>query len=114
MGLDPRTLGSQPEWKADAQPQSHPDIPLLFLDRFVGPVALGHPDTPTVPWRRREQRRERVSAHGGEEIRRQGRHDKPLKRNKFCRGEVKVPLCVSVNHLVLWTGCRGKWGMPWL
>ena len=27
-GLDPRTLGSQPEPKAAAQPLSHPGIPL--------------------------------------------------------------------------------------
>ena len=33
MGLDPRTLGSGPELKADAQPLSHPGIPsLLFLN----------------------------------------------------------------------------------
>ena len=31
-GLDPRTLGSYPEPKADAQPLSHPGIPIfLFL-----------------------------------------------------------------------------------
>ena len=29
-GLDPRTSGSQPEPKADAQPLSHPGIPHLF------------------------------------------------------------------------------------
>ena len=28
MGLDPRTPGSHPEPKADAQPLSHPGIPL--------------------------------------------------------------------------------------
>ena len=28
MGLDPGTLGSQPELKADAQPLSHPGVPL--------------------------------------------------------------------------------------
>ena len=27
VGLDPRTPGSQPEPKADAQPQSHPGVP---------------------------------------------------------------------------------------
>ena len=26
-GLDPRTLGSRPESKADAQPLSHPGVP---------------------------------------------------------------------------------------
>ena len=31
MGLDPRTLGSQPEPKADAQPLSHPAAPHLVL-----------------------------------------------------------------------------------
>ena len=31
QGLDPRTLGSHPEPKADAQPLSHPDDPGLFL-----------------------------------------------------------------------------------
>ena len=28
-GLDPRTLGSHPEPKADAQPLSHPGIPTI-------------------------------------------------------------------------------------
>ena len=33
-GLDPRTLGSQPGPKADAQPLSHPGAPIyLFLNR---------------------------------------------------------------------------------
>ena len=33
VGLDPRTLGSQPKLKADAQSLSHPGIPqLLFLE----------------------------------------------------------------------------------
>ena len=27
VGLDPRTLGSQPELKADGQPLSHPGVP---------------------------------------------------------------------------------------
>ena len=27
VGLDPRTAGSHPEPKADAQPLSHPDVP---------------------------------------------------------------------------------------
>ena len=30
-GLDPRTPGSHPELKADAQPLSHPGIPRSFL-----------------------------------------------------------------------------------
>ena len=29
-GLDPRTLGSRPEPKADAQMLSHPGIPMTF------------------------------------------------------------------------------------
>ena len=29
VGLDPRTPGSHPEPKADAQPQSHPGVPLM-------------------------------------------------------------------------------------
>ena len=29
VGLHPRTLGSCPEPKTDAQPLSHPDVPLL-------------------------------------------------------------------------------------
>ena len=28
--LDPRTRGSRPELKADAQPLSHPGVPILF------------------------------------------------------------------------------------
>ena len=37
MGLDPRTLGSGPELKADAQPLKHPGAPQgEFLDTQVG------------------------------------------------------------------------------
>ena len=32
VGLDPRTLGSQPEPKADGQPLSHPGAPLKALE----------------------------------------------------------------------------------
>ena len=33
-GLNPRTLGSQPEWKADAQPLSHTHVPqqIVFIE----------------------------------------------------------------------------------
>ena len=31
VGLDPRTLGSHPEPKVDAQPLSHPGIPKLWI-----------------------------------------------------------------------------------
>ena len=31
MELDPRTPGSCPEPKADAQPQSHPGVPLIVI-----------------------------------------------------------------------------------
>ena len=31
MGLNPRTPGSQPEPKADAQPLNHPSTPSLFF-----------------------------------------------------------------------------------
>ena len=36
VGLNPRTLGSRPEPKADTQPLSHPDIPKkgIFLIIF--------------------------------------------------------------------------------
>lgn len=51
-----------------------------------------------------------MSKPGEEEIRRKGRHDSPLKGNKFCTREARVPPCVSVNQLVLWTGLRGKLG----
>ena len=46
MGLDPRTPGSRPEPKADAEPLSHPGAPenLLLKDlliaREVGPEAM--------------------------------------------------------------------------
>ena len=30
-GIDPRTPGSRPEPKADAQPLSHPGIPIIIL-----------------------------------------------------------------------------------
>ena len=31
VGLDPRTPGSLPEPKADAQPLSHPGVPCIFF-----------------------------------------------------------------------------------
>ena len=31
VGLDPRTLGSQPELKEDAQPVSHPSVPVSYF-----------------------------------------------------------------------------------
>ena len=31
VGLDPETVGSYPEPKADAQPLSHPGVPGLFI-----------------------------------------------------------------------------------
>ena len=36
VGLDPRTPGSCPELKADAQPLSHPGIPTLTLLKIPG------------------------------------------------------------------------------
>ena len=48
VGLDPRTLGSHPELKVDAQPLSHPGAPRAFL--FLS----GAPNCPVVlssqPW----------------------------------------------------------------
>ena len=35
VGLDPRTLGSHPEPKADAQPLSYPGIPTFFQRRHI-------------------------------------------------------------------------------
>ena len=36
MGVDPRTLGSRPELKADTQPLSHPGVPLRhFILTFL-------------------------------------------------------------------------------
>ena len=37
VGLDPRTLGSQPELKADAQPLSHSDVPRMqyFKEQYI-------------------------------------------------------------------------------
>ena len=34
VGLNPRTPGSRPEAKADTQPLSHPDVPLILLLYF--------------------------------------------------------------------------------
>ena len=31
MGLDPGTAGSHPELKADAQPLSHPGVPIKYI-----------------------------------------------------------------------------------
>ena len=31
VGLNPRTLGSRPELKADTQPLSHPSVPSLMV-----------------------------------------------------------------------------------
>ena len=44
MGFDPRTLGSHPEPKADAQPLSHSGIPIpgtLEVPLMKGRVGLG-------------------------------------------------------------------------
>ena len=38
--LDPRTLGSQPESKADTQPLSHPRTPTLLIEDTVYPYCL--------------------------------------------------------------------------
>ena len=35
MGLDPGTPGSRPEWKAEAQPLSHPGFP---VSHFLTPL----------------------------------------------------------------------------
>ena len=35
MGLDPRTLGSRPEPKADTQPLSHPGAPFSFFPHYI-------------------------------------------------------------------------------
>ena len=48
VGLDPRTRGSQPEPKADAQPLSHPGAP--FWDVFL-PLR----DKETQRWRARDK-----------------------------------------------------------
>lgn len=106
VGAWAHTCQASPFQAEAASSPVHSALSLLFLDHFVQPIAFCRPDILAIPWRRRKQRRERVSECGEEEIRRKGRQGKPLKRNKFCRGEVKVPPCVSVNHLVLWTGCR--------
>ena len=42
-GLDPRTLGSCPESKADAQPLSHPGVPkVLIIKKFSESVYSCH------------------------------------------------------------------------
>ena len=52
MGLDPRTPGSQPEPKADAQPLSHPGAPRHIFNKDI--IATVTPLTtdylPTSPW----------------------------------------------------------------
>ena len=40
-GLDPRTLGSHPDPKADAQPLSHPGVPFLHILFHLAFVARG-------------------------------------------------------------------------
>ena len=35
VGLDSRTLGSLPEQKADAQPLSHPGIPVIYIFKNI-------------------------------------------------------------------------------
>ena len=35
-GLDPRTQGSQPEPKAEAQPRSHPGAPIFLIVQLTG------------------------------------------------------------------------------
>ena len=39
-GLNPRTLGSRPEPKADAQPLSHPGAPDCYFKLLLWPVCL--------------------------------------------------------------------------
>ena len=50
MGLDPRTLGSHPERKADAHPLSHPGVPsehlLLIIWILFFPFSLHSIDLP--------------------------------------------------------------------
>ena len=42
--LDPRTSGSEPEPKADAQPLSHPDAPIFeFSKAFLGSLIIPCP-----------------------------------------------------------------------
>ena len=41
MGLNPRIPGSHPEPKADAQPLSHPGIPVLPFPALCGPISRG-------------------------------------------------------------------------
>ena len=55
VGLDPGTPGSCPEPKADAQPLSHPGIPLLGLNPTLLLSGLGRviptaPVSSLVPW----------------------------------------------------------------
>ena len=47
MGLDPRTLGSQPEPKADTQPLSHPDASNYLILRV--PTRGSSPDSRWEP-----------------------------------------------------------------
>ena len=42
MGLDPRTLGSHPEPKADSQPLSHPGAPVSEVLKEKCHVSFGH------------------------------------------------------------------------
>ena len=44
MGLDPRTLGSRPEPKADAKPLSHPGAPVyIFLNLRIMKIIFRQP-----------------------------------------------------------------------
>ena len=42
VGLDPRTLGSHPEPKADSQPLSHPGAPVSEVLKEKCHVSFGH------------------------------------------------------------------------
>ena len=47
VGLDPKTPGSQPDLKADAQPLSHPGVPphTLLIEIVTGQLCSSEGDT---------------------------------------------------------------------
>ena len=47
VGLDPRTLGSRPELREDAQPLSHPGIPTTLTDILKSVTSVVNLTTPS-------------------------------------------------------------------
>ena len=64
VGLDPRTLGSQPEPKADAQPLSHPGASILFSWDLIYLIDRERERESISRGSSRQKEREKQALHG--------------------------------------------------